>query len=248
MIQWRKWLFALCFFMSALAFGAVVPSSTTHKQLCNLKDADIRAVIQSISILTGKNFLIDPNVQGKITLITQKPMAPDELYHVFLSMLQTLNFAAVPSGNIIKIVPAMQAKQFNLPIATENHPGQGDEIVVRVVSINNTSAMQLVPILQPLMQQWGNVSAYAPSNSLILTGTASNIVRLVQIVHNMDGKNASFIRMLHLKHANAKHIVDVINHLQDSDRSLGKVSNISLAPDIDDNSILISANATNQNA
>jgi len=256
MAKWhqRLGLFLTLILASSLSFAAMTTPSQTpphlalaqHKQLWNLKDADIRAVIHTISILTGKNFLIDPNVQGKITLVTQKPMTPNELYQVFLSMLQSLNYAAIPNGKIIKIVPAMQAKQFGPRVATKANPGAGDEVVVRVIPINNTSAMQLVPILQPLMQQWGSVSAYAPSNALILTGTAENISRLAQIVHNMDGKNASFIRMMHLKHANAKHIVDVISHLQNSDRSLGKTSNVSLAADSDDNSILISANATNQ--
>src|SRR3990167_11107976 len=85
------------------------PTPTNTAQICNLKNADIRAVIQTVSVLTGKDFIIDPRVHGTITLVSQKPMTPDELYQVFLSMLQLLQYVAIPSGNIIKIVPSMDA-------------------------------------------------------------------------------------------------------------------------------------------
>ena len=81
------------------------------QQVWNLKDANIRAVIQTISALTGKNFIVDPRVSGKITLVSQRPMSTQEMYRVFLSLLQVLNYAAVPSGNVIKIVPAMNGKR-----------------------------------------------------------------------------------------------------------------------------------------
>ena len=113
-------------------------------QIWNLQDADIRAVIQTISQLTGKNFIVDPRVQGKVTIISSKPMATDEFYQVFLSMLQVLNYAAIPAGNVVKIVPAIQAKEFGGMLFSQHNPGIGDQVVVRVVTVNNISATQLV--------------------------------------------------------------------------------------------------------
>lgn len=221
-------------------------SQLSGAQIWNLKNADIRAVIQTVSILTGKNFIVDPRVHGTITLMSQKPMTPNELYQVFLSMLQLLQYDAISSGNVIKIVPAMDANVLSRQIATSTQPGMGNEVVVRVVPVNHVSATELIPILRPLMSQSGSISAYFPSNSIILAGTASNIARLVQIIHQMDSQNANQITVMHLQYANAKKIVSVIHALQTGSASQG-VSNIAtLAADEDDNTILISGNAANQ--
>ena len=189
----RTWLL-----IGLLAFGVnssyAVPPITTHAnspttaknqlQMWNLQDADIRGVIQMISQLTGKDFIVDPRVQGKITVISSKPMTVGEMYHVFLSMLQVLNYAAIPAGHVIKIIPAMQAKEYGGTLTTGKHPGFGDEVVVRIVTVDNISAIQLVPVLRPLMQEWGSINAYAPSNTLILAGSAANVNRLVTIIHD----------------------------------------------------------------
>ncbi|MCX7120197.1 MAG: type II secretion system secretin GspD [Gammaproteobacteria bacterium] len=234
----------------ALSPDSIPPKSNTasnaNAQVWNLKNADIRAVIQTISILTGKNFIIDPRVHGKITLVSQKPMTPDELYQVFLSMLRLLQYVAIPSGNVIKIVPSMDGNALSRQMATNLQPGSGDEIVVRVVPVNHVSANELVPILRPLMSQSGNVSAYLPSNALILAGTAANIARLVKVIHQMDSSNVNQIAVVHLHHASAEKVAAVIHVLQSGNAAQGNANNATLAPDEEDNSILISANAASQ--
>ena len=222
------------------------PTSTNTAQIWNLKNADIRAVIQTISVLTGKDFIIDPRVHGTITLVSQKPMTPNELYQVFLSMLQLLNYAAIPSGNIIKIVPSMDANALSRQIATKAQPGSGDEIIVRVVVVNHVSATELVPVLRPLMSQAGSVTAYLPSNALILAGTASNISRLVAVINQMDSVNTNQITVMPMLYANAKKVVGIIHTLQSGAASQGNVNNATLAADDENNSILISANLANQ--
>ena len=250
-INTLKYILVFCFAFSGSVYSEPVSQaqSTTpviKSQIWNLKDADIRAVIQTVSLVTGKTFIIDPRVQGKVTFVSQHPMAINELYSAFLSMLQILNYAAVASDDgVVKIVPAMNANETGGAIADQSKPGVGDELVVRVVTVNNVSASQLVPVLRPLMPQWSSVTAYSPSNSLILAGTAGNLKRLVSVIHNMDSTNANEVTMVGLKHANAKQVVSVINELQSSDRAEGKVSNVSLAADEDSNSILISGNYDN---
>jgi len=222
-----------------------IPSASTGGQIWNLKNADIRAVIQTISVVTGRNFIIDPRVHGTITLVSQKPMTPDELYQVFLSMLQLLQYVAIPSGNIIKIVPAMDGNALSRQVATGNNPGVGDEVVVRVVPVNHVSATELVPVLRPLMSQSGSVTAYLPSNALILAGTASNIKRLVTVIHQMDVVNSSQITVVYLHYANAGKIVSIIKTLQSDAAAQGNASNATVAADEEDNSILISSNLAN---
>lgn len=227
----------------ALHDNVVTKIKHEPEQLWNLQDADIHAVIQTISQLTGKNFVIDPRVQGKITIISSQPMSVNELYQVFLSMLQVLNYAAIPSGDVTKIVPMVQAKEYGGALSSRSHPGFGDEVVVQIVPVDNISASQLVPVLRPLLQEWGSLTAYDPANTLILAGSASSVNRLVAIIHTMDQKNASAIQVVRLKYANAKKLVDVLTSLQTSDRSEGKINNISFAADEENNAILLSGNA-----
>lgn len=216
----------------------VVPDEN-KKQLWNLQDADIRAVIQTISSITGKSFVVDPQVQGKITIISTQPMDNDEAYSVFLSMLQVLNYSAIPTGDIVKIVPSAVATQDGGTFSTSANPGQGDEVVVRVLPVENVSATQLVPILRPLIQQWGSVSSYDPSNTLIFAGSASNINRMVRIVQNMDKENASGISVISLKFASAEKLASVLQQLQSQDKTSGKNINISIIADTDNNSLLL---------
>src|SRR5579883_156261 len=144
-------------------------------RLWNLQDADILSVINEVSQETGKNFIVDPRVNGKITLISSKPLRQNEVYQVFLSVLSILGYSAIPSGNVIKIVPNMESAEQATSVGTSQSPGIGDEIVVRVIPLENVSAAQLLPVLRPLLPQWGNISAYTPGNVLILLGRASNL-------------------------------------------------------------------------
>ncbi len=214
-------------------------------QTWNLQNADIRAVIQTVSVVTGRSFIVDPRVKGRITFVSHKPMGAAALYHVFLSMLQVLNYTVVPSGDAYKVVPAVYAKEYGARLANRTHPGQGDEVVVRVVPVNNVSAIQLVPVLRPLMPSWGSVSAYMPSNALVLVGSAQNMYQLIAMVHQMDQTDASHISLISLKYADARRVVAAINALQLQDRSQGKVTNVSVVADSENNSLLVSANLAN---
>ncbi|MCK5092705.1 MAG: hypothetical protein KAR30_09285, partial [Gammaproteobacteria bacterium] len=126
----------------------------------NLKDADINTLITTISEFTGKNFVIDPRVKGKVTVISKHPMEKKEIYEVFLSILEVHGFTAVPAGEVIKIVPAVKAKQGSIPTLTDNQHMLSDQMVTQVVQVENVAAAQLVPILRPLIPQQGHLAAY----------------------------------------------------------------------------------------
>ena len=100
--------------IAALLFSAQV---LADEITLNLKDADIRALISTVSKFTGKNFIIDPRVKAKITVISAETLTPEEVYEVFLSVLQVHGYAAVPTGSVIKIVPEVNAKQGPLPMS-----------------------------------------------------------------------------------------------------------------------------------
>ena len=197
----------------ALWMVLVVPSAWATSVTLNLKDADIGALIGTVAEVTGTNFIVDPRVKGKVTVVSSKPMESDEVYQVFLSILKVHGFAAVPSGSVVKIVPDVNAKSEGVPTVTDKSPGKGDEVVTRVVEVRNVSAAQLVPILRPLVPQQGHMAAYPGTNVLIISDRADNIERLVEIVRRMDQQSDSEIEVMPLQYASAAEVVRIISAL-----------------------------------
>jgi len=220
---------------------AMVGSAMASPVTLNLKDASINAVIGTVSEVTGKNFIVDPRVKGKVTIISSRPMESNEIYQVFLSILAVHGFSAIPSGNVIKIVPAASAKQGALPVASDESPGEGEAVVTRVIELSSVPASQLVPILRPLVPQQGHLAAYAPSNILIISDHADNIERLIKIIRRIDTPSGDKIEVVILTHASASDVVRILNSLEQ--QSKGKKGAAGSAPilvaDERTNSILI---------
>jgi general secretion pathway protein D len=190
------------------------PSAFAENVTLNLKDADISALISTVAEVTDKNFIIDPRVKGKVTVISSRPMDSDEVYQVFLSILKVHGFAAVPSGEVIKIVPDVNAKQDGIPTASEGAPGRGDEMVTRVVQVDNVAAAQLVPILRPLVPQQGHLAAYPATNVLIISDRANNVERMLTIIRRIDQVSDSEIEVITLQYASAAEVVRVLTSLK----------------------------------
>jgi general secretion pathway protein D len=217
----------------------VVPVEPATR-LWNLQDADILSVINEVSQETGKNFVVDPRVTGKISLVSSKPLKKEEVYNVFLSVLELLGYSAIPSGHIIKIVPNMESGEMATRVASKRSPGQGDEVVVRVIPLVNVTATQLIPVLRPMMPQWSNISAYTPGNVLILLGRAENLKRIAQIIQDVDQASNNSIQMVPLVHASAMQVAQVLNNLQTASRAAGETASVSIAVDDRSNSLLLS--------
>jgi general secretion pathway protein D len=215
-------------------------SATASARLWNLQDADILSVINEVSQETGKNFIVDPRVSGKITLVSSKPLRQGEVYQVFLSVLGLLGYSAIPNGNVVKIIPNMESGELATGIASNRHPGKGDEVVVRVIPLQNVSASQMIPVLRPMLPQWSNISAYTPGNVLILLGRASNLERIYAIIQDVDRASSSGIQMVQLKHASATQVANVLNNLQTAARASGDSAAVSIAVDERSNSVLLS--------
>src|SRR5437016_4528209 len=94
-----------------------------ESRLWNLQDADILSVINEVSLETGRNFVVDPRVSGKITLVSSKPIKPDQVYQVFLSVLAILGYSAIPNGNVVKILPNMESGENATKVANALAPG-----------------------------------------------------------------------------------------------------------------------------
>ncbi|HLG52302.1 MAG TPA: type II secretion system secretin GspD [Steroidobacteraceae bacterium] len=179
----------------------------------NYKDADLGQVIEAVSQVTGKNFIVDPRVRAQVTMLSNTPMNADAFYEAFLAILQVHGFVAVPSGTVIKILPDATARQLPANDLPDRVSATSDEIVTQVVQVRNVSAAQLVPILRPLIPQYGHLAAYPSANMLIISDRASNVNRMVRIISRIDRSGDGDIELIRLEHASASEIVRVVNAL-----------------------------------
>ncbi|MBI4356782.1 MAG: type II secretion system secretin GspD [Gammaproteobacteria bacterium] len=212
--------------------------------ILNLKEVDIRVLVNQVADITGYNFIIDPRVKGKVTVISSKPMAGGEIYQVFLSILKVHGFSAVKNGNVVKVVPDSQGKQAAIPVGSDEKPiaGRGDEMVTRVMQVQNTTAHQLIPILRPLIPTYGHLAAYPPTNVVIISDRANNIDRLVNIIKQIDKASDARTEIIALQHASASEVVKLLENLQGErfERSREGAKTTRLAADTRTNSILVS--------
>ncbi len=206
----------------------------------NLKDADIRSLIETVAEATGRNFIVDPRVKAKVTVISARSMNREEVYQVFLSVLQVHGYAAVKVGEIIKILPDVNAKQGPVVTGGESTQADGDELVTRVVPIKNVPAAQMVPILRPLVPQQGHLAAYPNSNVLVISDRAANIQRLITIINRIDRPDSQEIEVVPLEHASAAEVVRIINSMSRQDAQGQVPGGTTLAADERSNSILLS--------
>lgn len=213
----------------------------------NFKDADIRALIATVADITGKNFIIDPRINGRVTIISSRPMEKDEIYKVFLSVLEVNGFAAVPAGKAIKIIPDANAKFNDITTVDSQSPGEGDEVVTRVVELRNVQAAQLVPILRPLASPQAHMAAFPENNMLIISDRAANTDRLARLIRSIDRPSTDEIEIIHLQHASAAELVRILTTLEQQNvQTDPTASRTTLIADERTNTILVSGEKANR--
>jgi general secretion pathway protein D len=146
----------------------------------NFQDVELPVLAKFVSEVTGRNFILDDRVRGRVTVISPTRITPDEAYLVFQSVLQVKGFTTVPSGAFVKIVPARDAA---------SGPGgghAGDEVVTRVLPLRHAEVGAVLPALQPLVSKDGLLTAYPPTNSLIAVDTGANVERLAGLLGELD--------------------------------------------------------------
>ena len=241
----------LSFSSGAQPAQSTAPSAETTSEEAKITlsftDSEIREVATAIGQITGKNFILDPRVKGRVTVVSAQPISLDAVYETFLSVLQVHNFAAVPSGeNMIKIIPAVDARQIAGNDLPSNLDGPGDDIVTQVIEVQNVEATQLVPILRPLVPQTGVLAAYPNGNMLIISDRAANVERLVRIIRRMDQTSDEEVEVIPLQNASASETVRVLTALTSQGRPEAGRQGPTLVADDRTNSILIGGDKTSR--
>ena len=228
-----------------------IPVGSTAKKntgliTMNFKDVDIGVFIKFISELTNKNFLVDPAVKGNITVLSPEKVTVDEAYRVFLSVLEVHGYTTVPTGKIVKIVPAAQARSKGVESRFQKKTGvQDDKIVTQLVPLEHGDATDFTRLLKPLVAKTGLVIPYADTNTLILIDALSNINRLLRIVRELDvPASKEKISVFALENASSKSLEPILIKLFPPQRGKKAVSDtVKIVSDERTNSLIVMAPA-----
>jgi len=196
----------------ALSFLTLAASGAEDAWKINLKNADIREFISQVSSITGKSFIIDPRVKGDVTVVSNSAMDKAGIYELFLSVLQVHGFAAVPAGDVVKIVQTVLAKQSGNPGDFQDGL-ESEELVTRVIPVLNAPSEEMVKVLRPLIPQYGQIAALSQPNVVIISDHAANINRLVEIINRVDIADSLEVSIVDLKEAWVEDIITLLEQL-----------------------------------
>ncbi|MBF0296477.1 MAG: type II secretion system secretin GspD, partial [Magnetococcales bacterium] len=179
----------------------------------NLKGADLTTLIETVAQATGRNFILDPQIKGKVTVISSKPMTDKDLYQMFLSILEVHGYIAVPTeGGVVKILPDTELKYSATP--NDSLTLDGGEVVTRVFKLKYVNANRLLAALRPLASPKAHMAANDDGNLLIVTDHADVTERLAQIVQRVDQPSDGEVEVIALRNGSATEVARVINALE----------------------------------
>ena len=193
------------------ALSPALPAAEEEKITVNFVNADIQSVIKTIGQHTGRNFILDPRVTGTVNIVSDKPVSKDMLYQILLSTLRVQGYAAVEADGFTKIVPEAEAKTSAGPVGEQAARVPGDRIVTQVFVLQNENAVQLVPVLRPLVTANNFIAAYPNNNAIVITDYAENVRRIQRIIESIDRPSGADVQIIRLQNASA---IDIAQMLQ----------------------------------
>jgi len=225
--------------LSALLLCLSLGASAQQTWTVNFKDTDIQEVIKFVADATGKTIVVDPKVRGQVRVISQEPVNREELYQLFLSIIDVQGFTAVESGKVVRIVPNRDARSLPVPTGSDDQEVD-DTYVTQVIKLENISASRVLPTLRPLVPQHGHLSAYDASNAIIVTDTRANIKRLQRIIAEIDQSSVTETELVHLDFAPAEELARLITQLlQNQGSDEGGRAKLTLVPDARTNALVV---------
>ncbi|NBB92684.1 MAG: type II secretion system secretin GspD [Gammaproteobacteria bacterium] len=196
----------------SLSLQAAAQEAEGNGHVLNFNDADIRALITTVADMTGRSIIVDPQVTGRVTVISSEPLADDEVWDVFQSILRVHGYAAVGEGETVRVVPDVVARQDGRVPVDDMRAG-GDEPVTRIIQLDHVDAGEVSQLLRQLLPQSAYMVHHDSSNSLIVSDRATNIRRLEAVIERLDAAVDQEVEVIALSHADAGEIVQLINRI-----------------------------------
>jgi len=206
------------------------PLRSNDLVVMDFQDVEIGTLVKFVSEITGKNFLLDDKVKGKVSVISPSKITVEEAYRVFQSVLQVKGFTLVDTGPVVKIIAIKDVKGSGLPVGTDTTT-PSEAYVTQLVPLEHLEAQAAAQLLQPLVSRDGLISAYAPTNSLIVVDSETNIARLVELILALDvpGQERT-VEVMPLRHAFAGDVAAILREAIEDDsagaRGGGTTSNV----------------------
>ncbi len=196
---------------------AIVESDGERYITMDFQDVDLGVLVKFMGEITGKNFVMDERVQGKITVVSPTRITPEEAYQIFQSVLQVKGFTTVPSGAAIRIIPTKDAKGTSLRTLTEEGGRlPSEEYITRFIPLRQADVGDVISVLQPLVSPDGLITGSPQSNALILVDSAANIERLLRLLQQLDvASSRRQTQLLHIKHAAVAELADTIQQVME---------------------------------
>ncbi|MDG1494440.1 MAG: type II secretion system secretin GspD [Porticoccaceae bacterium] len=211
-----------------IALSIIAEAGAAEVVRINFRDADIRTVIESVAEITGKSFVLDPRVKGKVTIIAPEAIDSELLYEAVLSAIQVQGFQAIEDGVVTRIVPFNQA--FNFAGGAGNN-----QLITKVIKIQHVQVASLVPVLKPVMSSGARLNAFAQSNSMVVTDVQSNIILLESLIAELDDASLSAVEVIALEYISAGEAVYIAGQLKQL-----KKQELSLVEDGMNNRVIVS--------
>lgn len=237
------------YLLSLILMAALCSSSSRAEEntfTASFKDTDLKSFIETVGANLNKTIVMGPDVQGKVSIRTITPLNERQYYQLFLNLLEAQGYAAVPvENNVLKVVKSGAAKTEPLPLTGEGHENYaGDEMVTRIVPVRNVSVRELAPVLQQMtdLDGSGSIVNYEPSNVIMLTGRASVVKRLTEVIQRIDREGNRTEEVIPLDNASASEIVRVLESLtRNSSENQPATLKSQIVADERTNSVIVSA-------
>jgi general secretion pathway protein D len=193
--------------------GAAIEQATVSLSFNN---ADIESVASVVAKATGQTILVDPQVKGTITLITNKPVTKTKALDSFSTALRTAGFALVETNGMYRVVTQADAKLVSTAVTTSKGKQEGDQIITRVFKLNYESANNLLPVLRPLVSPNNTINAYPGNNTIVVTDYASNIQRIATLIDSIDAPTSTDVQTIKLQYAFSSDVASILNKVLDT--------------------------------
>ncbi len=200
------------------AIEPVAPSASQQEEswTINLKGADIREFIDQIAQITGETFVVDPRVKGQVSVVSSTPLTLSEVYQLFLSVMTTHGFSVITQGEQARIVPNAEAKA-----DAGQGPAAPDRLETRVIQVQHSSATELIPLIRPLVPQYGHLAAVTSANAIIISDRSANIARIEDLLRQLDQTGDRDYSVLDLQHAWVMDAAELLNNTLERGQAKG---------------------------
>nr|WP_228702703.1 type II secretion system secretin GspD [Moraxella boevrei] len=197
-----------------LTMGAVtLPSASAETGYkVHLQDADIKAFIDQVASITQKNFVLDPRINGNVTVIANKTLSRDEIYELFLAVMKVNGIVAIERGLSVELLPDTVAKQAGVDVDLRGNT-TGNRMATRIIYLTNTSATDVLNVIRPMMPQYANAAVVPNVNALVLSDRADSLNEMAKLIKDLDSNMNDKLTVIPLRHVDANRMMALLSSL-----------------------------------